>query len=394
MSQHFLFLRPNSFAMAFVLLIVFYVFAPLLILHLCRKFPFVNKLGAVFVAYVVGLLIGNLGLLPEGAAQVQNIMTSITIPLAIPLLLFSANLKQWSKVAGKTIISLLVGVIAVMTFVVIGFFIFKGKGMPDLWKISGMLVGVYTGGTPNLASLKMMLGVDSDTYILTHTYDMVISTVFLTFLMTVGQRFFLLFLPKYQDQNTEEVEYTNGSDPFRGIFRRDIFKPLLKTYALSILIFAIGGALSLLVSKDQQIVVVILVITTLSIVASTFPSINRIDKTFESGMYLILIFSIVVASMADIRRFAGLTPGLFGYITMVVFGSLFFQSFLARIFRIDADTTIITSTALVCSPPFVPVVAAAIGNKKVILSGITIGIFGYAIGNYLGYALAEILKGY
>lgn len=394
MSQHFLFLRPNSFAMAFVLLIVFYVFAPLLILHLCHKFPFVNKLGAVFVAYVVGLLIGNLGLLPEGAAQVQNIMASITIPLAIPLLLFSANLKQWSKVAGKTIVSLLVGVFAVMTFVVIGFFIFRGNGMPDLWKVSGMLVGVYTGGTPNLASLKMMLGVDSDTYILTHTYDMVISTFFLAFLMTVGQRFFLLFLPKYKDQNAEEVQYTNGSDPFMGIFRKEKFRPLLKTYALSILIFAIGGALSLLVSKDQQIVVVILVITTLSIVASTFPSINRIDKTFESGMYLILIFSIVVASMADIRRFAGLTPGLFGYITMVVFGSLFFQSFLAKIFRIDADTTIITSTALVCSPPFVPVVAAAIGNKKVILSGITIGIIGYAIGNYLGYALAEILKVY
>jgi uncharacterized membrane protein len=111
-------------------------------------------------------------------------------------------------------------------------------------------------------------------------------------------------------------------------------------------------------------------------------------------MYLILIFSIVVASMADISRFAGLTPGLFGYITLAVFGSLFLQTILARIFKIDADTTIITSTALVCSPPFVPVVAAAIGNKKVILSGITIGIIGYAIGNYLGYVLAEILKGY
>jgi len=163
---------------------------------------------------------------------------------------------------------------------------------------------------------------------------------------------------------------------------------------LSILIFAVGGILSLLVSKEQQVVVVILVITSLSIIASTFSTINKVDKTFESGMYLILIFSIVVASMADISRFAGLTPGLFGYITLAVFGSLFLQSILAKFFKIDADTTIITSTALVCSPPFVPVVAAAIGNKKVILSGITIGIIGYAIGNYLGYALAEILKAY
>lgn len=380
--------------MSLILLAVFYVISPLLILHLCHKFPFVNKLGAVFVAYVVGLFVGNLGLLPEGSTKIQDIITSVTIPLAIPLLLFSASIKQWASIAGKTIVSLLIGVFAVILLVVIGFFIFKGGEMPELWKISGMLVGVYTGGTPNLASLKMMLNVDSDTYILTHTYDMLVSTALLTFFITIGKHFFRLFLPKYNDQNTGEVEYTNGSDPFWGIFKRGNLKPLFKAYTLSILIFAVAGALSLFVNKDQQVVVVILVITTLSIFASTFPSVNRIDKTFESGMYLILIFSVVVASMADISKFAGLAPGLFGYITLTVFGSLLLQSIMARFLKVDADTTIITSTALVCSPPFVPVVAAAIGNKKVILSGITIGIIGYAMGNYLGYALAEILKAY
>jgi hypothetical protein len=57
-------------------------------------------------------------------------------------------------------------------------------------------------------------------------------------------------------------------------------------------------------------------------------------------MYLILIFSVTVASMADISRFAGLTPGLFGYITLVVFGSLLLQVILGRIFKVDADTTL------------------------------------------------------
>lgn len=380
--------------MNLVLLGIFYVFAPLLILHLCHRFPFVNKLGAVFVAYMVGLILGNAGLLPQNAVGLQDLITSITIPLAIPLLLFSTNVKAWRSVARKSIVSLAIGIFSVVVVVVLGFFIFKGGGMSEMWKVAGMLVGVYTGGTPNLASLKMMLNVDSDTYILTHTYDMLVSTVLLAFLITVGQRLLLLFLPKFNNSDAVEVEYTNGSDPFVGIFKRDKLMPLLKVYALSVLIFAVGGALSLLVGRDQQVVVVILAITTLSIAASTFPSINKVDKTFESGMYLILIFSIVVASMADVSRFVGLAPGLLGYITLAVFGSLFLQVLLAKLFRIDADTTIITSTALVCSPPFVPVVAAAIGNKKVILSGITIGIIGYAVGNYLGYALAEILRGF
>jgi uncharacterized membrane protein len=48
----------------------------------------------------------------------------------------------------------------------------------------------------------------------------------------------------------------------------------------------------------------------------------------------------------------------------------------------------------ICSPLFVPVIAAAIGNKKVIVSGLTVGIIGYAIGNYLGYIVAEVLKAF
>ena len=378
--------------MAGILLTLFYLLTPFAILHLCHKFPFVNKLGAVFIAYLVGLVVGNVGILPVGSAGIQDALTSITIPLAIPLLLFSSNLKQWKSMAGKATIALIIGIVSVVVMVVAGYFIFKGKGMPDLWKVGGMLVGVYTGGTPNLASLKMMLNIDPDIYILTHTYDMMISTAFLAFLMTIGKKFFLLFLPVFNDGSPNEVEYTNGSDPYWGIFRRDTFYPLLKAYSLAILIFVIAGGLSMLASKNSQIVVVILTITTLSIIASTFKKINSIEKTFESGMYLILIFSETVASMADISRFAGLTPGLFGYITLVVFGSLLLQVILGRIFKVDADTTIITSTALICSPPFVPVVAAAINNRKIILTGITIGIIGYAIGNYLGFALAEILK--
>lgn len=377
-----------------VLLILFYVFAPIVILHLCHKFPFVNKLGAVFIAYIVGLILGNINILPSNASVIQDWVMSITIPLAIPLLLFSSNLKQWKSMARNGFIALGIGVFSVVLLVFVGFFLFKGKGMGDLWKVAGMLIGVYTGGTPNLASLKMMLNVDADVYILTHTYDMVVSTVYLAFLIAVGKRFFGAFLPKFSNNQIPEPEYTNGSDPFWGIFKKETFIPLLKAYGVAILIFAIGGGLSMLVGKEQQVVVVILVITTLSILASTIPAINSIDKTYESGMYLILIFSIAVASMADISKFAGLTPGLFGYITLVVFGSLVFQVLFGKLFKIDVDTTIITSTALVCSPPFVPVVAAAIGNKRIIVTGITVGIIGYVIGNYLGFAIAEFLKYY
>ena len=378
-----------------VFLVLFYVFFPMAILYLCRKFPMVNKLGSVVIAYGVGLIIGNTGILPESSEAIQDMLTTITIPLAIPLLLFSANIRAWFMMAGKTLLSMVGALIAVIIVVTTGYLIFRGTGMKELWKISGMLVGLYSGGTPNLASLKMMLNVNPDVYIITHTYDLLLGSIYLLFLITLGRTVFGKFLQPYPFGGSGSrltMEQLDGRDPYQGILKRSTLIPLARAFAISVLIFAAGGGLSFLVPESAQMVTVILTITTLGILMSLVPSVNKIEKTFELGMYLILIFSLVVASMANIREFSGAAPGLFLYITYVVFGGLILHVLFARFAKVDTDTMMVTSTALICSPPFVPVIAGAIRNREVIVSGLTVGILGYAIGNYLGYFIAILIK--
>ena len=111
-------------------------------------------------------------------------------------------------------------------------------------------------------------------------------------------------------------------------------------------------------------------------------------------MYFVLIFSLIVASMADLRAIFSLSMlGVLGFVTWCYFGSLLLHLLLSMIFKIDADNYLITTTAFVFSPPFVPVVAVALKNKDVIITGITVGIIGYVIGNYLGVALGFFMKG-
>jgi uncharacterized membrane protein len=59
---------------------------------------------------------------------------------------------------------------------------------------------------------------------------------------------------------------------------------------------------------------------------------------------------------------------------------------------VDADTHLITTTSFIFSPPFVPVVAASLKNREVIVSGMITGITGWVAGNYLGLALAYALR--
>ncbi|MEE4198243.1 MAG: DUF819 family protein [Bacteroidales bacterium] len=379
--------------MAAILLTLFYIFSPVIILYLCNKFSLLNKIGAVLLAYATGLILGNIGVLPDHALQIQDIMTTLTIPLAIPLLLFSANIKSWFTIAGKTMLSMVIALFSVVIVVFAGFFIFRGQ-ITELWKIGGMLVGLYSGGTPNLASLKLLLDVKPEAFIVTHTFDMIISAIYLLFLLTVGQKLFGYILPQYKNRTPDEKQKKDGLSftNYWGFWNKKYRMPLLAALGVSVIIFGIAGGLSLLVPENSQMVVVILTITTLGILGSFIPRINRIAKTFDLGMYLILIFSVVVASMADITQFNGSAPELLAYISFVIFGALFLHVLFSRLFKVDADTVMITSTALICSPPFVPVIAGAIKNKEIIISGLTVGIIGYALGNYLGFLVAGMLK--
>jgi uncharacterized membrane protein len=128
-------------------------------------------------------------------------------------------------------------------------------------------------------------------------------------------------------------------------------------------------------------------------IGSSFISeLRRSPKSFELGMYFIMVFSLVVASMADFKTFNREAIPIFLFVSYAITGSLILHVFLSRIFKVDADTMMISSTALICSPPFVPVIAGALNNRKIIISGLTVGIIGYAIGNFLGVFIAYLLK--
>ncbi|MFH1000005.1 MAG: DUF819 family protein [Bacteroidota bacterium] len=374
-------------------IIAFYFIAPAIILGSCKKFPILKKIGSIAIAYIIGILMGVFKVLPDNFYPTQDLLTSITVPLAIPLLLFPSKVKDWFRLAGPTFKALMVGLVSVLVTVSLGYYFFKPAADTEFSKVAGLLVGVYTGGTPNLASLNVMLDVKPETYLLVHSYDLIIGAFYFLFLITIGQKVFEYFLPAYKKtalsaSDDKEMDI----HAYDVLFNKKAIWPLIKVFGLAILIFAISGGLAMLFPKDYLMIVVILGISTLAILASLIPGVNKVEESFDLGMYLILVFSIVVASMVDLSNLTLASFHLIEYISFVVFGSLFLQVIISKFVKTDADTVIITSTALICSPPFVPVVSGALKNRELLVPGITIGIIGYALGNYLGFLISELLQ--
>ncbi len=378
-----------------ITLLLIFLLAPIVIIYLEGKYSAVKKVGAVLICYGIGLFIGNTGLLPHGAEKYQNLLSNITVPLALPLILFSMDIKAWISQAGKTFTSLIIGVISVVVMIFTGYWIFRGN-INEIWQVAGMLVAIYTGGTPNMAAMKTALNVNNELYILTHTYEVALGAIYLIFILSIAQKVFLLFLPPYKSPLATNVNNNlnldEEFDSYSGFFRRKTFLPLMAAFGISVAILGISYFLGNLFPADYRTAAIILLITSFSIGLSFVPKIKAIKKTFQLGMYIILIFCIVVSSMADLQKLSNISFSLFYYVGLVMYGSHFLHAFIARFFKVDADTVIISGIALVCSPPFVPVVAGALKNREIIFTGLVVGIAGYAIGNYLGVFIAYLLK--
>ncbi len=384
--------------------ILLFLTVPAAVVLLCRNSKVAGKVGAVLILYFLGILVSNLFVFPHpeitaALYPVQDAVTSVTVPLALPLILFACDFRRWPyRTALK---ALLLGIIAVVAAVVSGYFIFGERLSSGAAGIAGMAVGLYSGGTPNLASLKLMLDVDDATYVVMNSFDMLVSFVYLIFLMSAGVPLFRKLLPVKASGEGDTDAPEGGVQPmavseemmYRGILTRKHFLPTLKAVGLAVLIAGAGIGLSFALKGGIDMIILILTLTTLSLAASFIPAVHRFEKSYDAGMYLVLVFSLAVASMVDIRSI-DLIEGVWVlcYIVFVIFTSLLAQVILGRIFKVDADTTVITSVALVNSPLFVPMVAGTMKNRGAIITGIAVGIVGYAVGNYLGLAVFNLLS--
>jgi len=380
-----------------IFVILLCVFSPLFILWLTYKSTLLNKVGSIIIAYIIGCVLGLTGLIPdtEEMHSLQTNIASAAIPFAIPLLLLSADLKAWAKLAPSFIKSTLFGLLGCAIAITIGFLLY-GQSDPTLFAhIGGMLTGLYTGGNANLASLKIALGVEDATYILVSAYSTLMSAVYLFFVIIAGKRVLRFIMPDFKEDKTIEdttIQIENHErELFLGLFRKDNLKHLGLSLLLTIGIIALGAGVAFLFPKDAFQSIFILSISLFAILASLNKRVRHLKRTFEAGTYFILIFSVAVASQVSLKTLTEVNPDIFLFTTVATLGALLFHVLLSALFRIDTDTTLTTSISLICSPPFAPVMGSALHNKAVIGPGIAVGLFGYAIGTYLGFGIAKML---
>lgn len=371
--------------------------APAGVLWMCRRFPLLDKIGPMMILYALGIIIGNLPFDIPKIGVVQEIATSATIPLAIPMMLFGCRFtRSDASTQLKVVVS---GFLSVALAVVVGYILF-GKQIPEGDKIGGIMSGMYTGGMLNASAIQLIFKVEEQNYVMMCSYDIVISFLYLVFLVAVGYKMFRrLYGEKGQTSLSESDKAEldrqiaeSKRNPYEGLWGKSGMVELAKIVGYTLVAVALAAASTLLFGEEWFMVVFILVVSTLGVVFSFLRPVRKLERSFDIGMYLIYIFSIAMASMADFSQLKladGLNQILF--LTIAVFGSLLLHAIFCRVMRVDADTMTVSSVAFINSPPFVPMMVAVLKNRNTLIVGLGAGIVGYALGNHFGVLMASLL---
>ena len=384
-----------------ILIALAFLLTPAAVIYLVHHQPWAQKLGVVVICYLLGVAVGGAGMMPDSAQGVAQSLSEVMIVLALPLLLFSLDVRRWSRVAGKALLSMIFAVAAVTCLATLLFFIYRDDtGVAA--DLAAMSVGVYSGGTPNLAAIKAGLEIPNTLYLAFHSLDSVVGGLYFLFMLTLGVPLFRALLPPAVedaepagDLSDAESEHTDQDD-YRPLIRLGNMGQVSAAVLLALLVVALSLAVMQLVASvlgsERSSAVLIVALTTLGVLFSLHPRVRALGLSYRLGMYLVYVFCLSVASMVSIGELAQMDATVAIFLLVVVFAGLALHALLCRIAGVDGDTFMVTSVAAVGSPPFVPLMARALNNPGAILPGMTTGLIGYAVGSYIGIGLGLYLR--
>jgi uncharacterized membrane protein len=371
-----------------VVQVVACVLLPALALWLAARSKVVKTVGPVVVCYAVGLIVANAPGVHLDAKTSENV-ASVAVPLAIPLLLFGSDVRAWLKLARPLLLSFVIACVAAVLSAGAVAWVFQ-KLTPDWWRIAGMLVGVYVGGTANMSAVGQALGASSEVFVLVSGADLMAGGAWLLVLLTVAQRVLLLFMKPFAAA-PHEGPFEHG-DEGEASFTRKHLGRMAAALGLAAAMVGVSAGASWLTLHRVDAGLVFLLLTALGIGASFSPWVRALEGGEDVGEYSLLVFCVAMGAMADLRQLSGSSLVLFSLVACTMVLTIAVHVVLCRLAGLDADTTLIASTATIYGPPFVGPVAAALKNKALVGPGLAMGLAGIALGTPLGMATGWVLR--
>lgn len=342
-----------------------------------RRIAAVRAVGPVVLCYVLGIAAATLGApIDEGAA---GGLAGGALVFGLPLLLFGADVRGWAKSAPRAVLAFVL-----MLVLVTAWGLLAGRlcadAVADAPTAAGMFVGTYTGSTPNMAAVARILSVPTERFVVLNAADLVVGATWLLMLLSVGPALVGRFLPPTPrtpppppppDRPTGRAAHLVG--------------PLLAGLCVGV------GLLLAELLPDHRDAAVLLGLSVAASGLSFVPRVRHLPGTAALGRYAMLVFCAAAGTLTDLAGLVADQVGLIAMAALIMYGALLSHLALCRLLRIDRDTALIAGAAAIMGPALIPPIVEAMGNRDMLLSGLSTALVGLTVGTWLGVGVAWML---
>jgi len=345
-----------------------------------------NRLGRTLSGVVIAMggamILSNIGIMPK-AAPAYDVVWTYMVPMAIPMLLFKADLRRIIPETKGMLAAFLLGAVGTFCGALIGFGLLPlGEGGAA---ITGAMAASYIGGSMNYAAVGEVLEIESSLFLAGAAADNVIGVLYMAGLALMPALGFLRrWLPS----------------PIIEAAERDVeleIEHKVETVNLNLLHISLSLLLSLTICAVSYMLAGWLDITRFSIlfitgitvaVANLFPkAMEVLEGDFEVGILMMYLFFVTVGASADIAAMVDSAMIIVLLVTIIVVVHMVVVFVGSRFFKLDLAEVIIASNACSAGPTTAAALAASKGWRSLVTPAVMCGVFGYVIANFVGVFL-------
>lgn len=346
-----------------------------------------RAISGVAVAIMISTCLSNLNVLPKTAPAYETIWTYL-VPVAIPLLLLKADIRQIFRESKSLFVAFMLGTVGTIAGTLIGVLVLPlGENAGQL---AGVFSATYIGGSMNFAAVGEAVGIDRSLFTAGVAADNVVGTLYLIFIAALpGIPLITRWIPTARagtGENRAAGDATTAADPPN----------------LSLLYVCLAIAISLAIAVIADFLAAwlqvpsfsLLFITALTVLlANAFPDrLSRLDGHYEIGMLCMYLFFVSIGAGADILQLLGNAPVVFFFAAIIVTTHVVFLLTCCRMLKIDLAEAIIASNACAAGPAPAAALAAGRHWEDLVTPAVLLGVFGYVIANFIGVAFWAYLS--
>ena len=135
----------------------------------------------------------------------------------------------------------------------------------------------------------------------------------------------------------------------------------------------------------------VLWLTTIALIVAQLPWVRKLRGAEVLSYFALHIFFIALGAASDLATIVDAGVPIFSFMIVIIGIHVVVAYGIGWLFRIDLATVSIASQAAIGGPGSALAIGMAMKWHKLVAPAVIVGIFGYALGNYLGFFCARVV---